>query len=221
VSITARYLTTARYGILKSKKSEGNNSGGDRAVERMNREKNMNREDSKPAGKRSVVAELAESILVAVVLALVIRLFILEPFYIPSGSMIPTLEVGDRIIVCKFCYKYGLDDPSRGDVIVFRYPVDPSRNFVKRIIAVGGETVAVRNSRLYINGEAVPEPYLPVGFKFGDFGPLYVPPGSYFVMGDNRNYSEDSRKWGFLDRDLIIGKAVAIYWPLDRLGVVK
>lgn len=190
-------------------------------MERTNREKCTTGKESKETRKRSVVVEMAESILVAVILALVIRLFILEPFFIPSGSMLPTLEIGDRIIVCKFLYKYGFDDPARGDVIVFRYPVDPSRNFVKRIVAVGGETVAVRDSKLYINGEVVPESYLPAGLNFEDFGPLYVPPGSYFVMGDNRNYSEDSRKWGFLDRDLIIGKALAIYWPLDRMGIVK
>jgi len=190
-------------------------------MKEMNREDDINKEDAKPARKRSVIAELAESIVIAVILALVIRLFILEPFYIPSGSMLPTLEIGDRIIVCKFIYKYGLDDPARGDVIVFRYPVDPSRNFIKRIIAVGGETVAVRDNKLYINGEVVPEPYLPAGLEFSDFGPLYVPPGSYFVMGDNRNHSEDSRKWGFLYRDLIIGKAVIIYWQLERLGIIR
>lgn len=173
--------------------------------------------ESKP--KKSAIREMLESVVIAVVLAAVIRLFILEPFYIPSGSMEPNLMIGDRIIVSKVTYH--LREPQHGDIMVFKFPLDPSRNFVKRLIAVGGDTVEVKNSILYINNQPVPENYLPQGLQFEDFGPKTVPAGQYFMMGDNRNNSEDSRAWGFLDKDLIVGKAEVIYWPLDRIGLAK
>lgn len=167
--------------------------------------------------KKSALGEALESVVVAVILAVLIRLFVLEPFYIPSGSMEPTLREHDRIIVSKLNYHF--QEPKRGDIVVFKYPVDPRRNFVKRLIAAGGETVQIKNSRLYINGEPVPEDYLPRGLRFPDYGPVTVPEGSYFMMGDNRNNSEDSRVWGFLPRNLIVGKAVVIYWPPARIGI--
>lgn len=162
--------------------------------------------------------EALESVAVAVLLAIVIRLFVLEPFYIPSGSMEPTLQVNDRIIVSKLNYHF--KEPKRGDVVVFKYPLDTSRDFVKRLIAVGGETVAIKGTVVYINGQPIPETYLPQGLRFSDYGPVVVPAGSYFMMGDNRDNSDDSRNWGFMSEELIVGKAVAIYWPLDRLRLV-
>ncbi|HHU86985.1 MAG: signal peptidase I [Pelotomaculaceae bacterium] len=169
-------------------------------------------------GKRSFFGEIIESVAIAVILAVVIRLFILEPFYIPSGSMEPNLKENDRIIVSKLNYHF--QEPERGDIVVFKYPRDPKRNFVKRLIASGGETVALKDSRLYINGEVVPENYLPGGLRFADFGPVKVPEGHYLMLGDNRNNSDDSRVWGFLSEDLIIGEAVVIYWPPDRIGTM-
>lgn len=169
--------------------------------------------------KGSFFREITESIVIAVLLAVVIRLFILEPFYIPSGSMEPTLQEGDRIIVSKLNYHF--QEPEREDVVVFKYPRDQERNFVKRLIATGGETVALKDSRLYINGQTVPEDYLPAGLRFNDFGPREVPQGSYLMLGDNRNNSDDSRVWGFLPRNLMIGKAVLIYWPLDRIRIIN
>jgi signal peptidase I len=169
--------------------------------------------------KKSFLREISESIIIAVLLAVVIRLFILEPFYIPSGSMEPTLKDGDRIIVSKLNYHF--QDPKREDIVVFKYPLDQKRNFVKRLIATGGETIALKSSRLYINGQAVPEDYLPAGLRFSDYGPREVPQGSYLMLGDNRNNSEDSRIWGFLPRNLMIGKAVLIYWPLDRIRLIN
>jgi len=178
-----------------------------------------NNEISPETGKQPFFREVLESVAIAVMLAVIIRLFVLEPFYIPSGSMEPTLKEYDRIIVSKLNYHF--QEPKRGDIIVFKYPVDPKRNFVKRLIAVGGETVAIKNSRLYINGQPVPEDYLPQGLRFADYGPKEVPAGSYFMLGDNRNNSDDSRVWGFLPEELIVGKAVMIYWPPGRAGVVR
>jgi len=169
--------------------------------------------------KNSFLREISESIVIAVLLAVVIRLFILEPFYIPSGSMEPTLKDGDRIIVSKLNYHF--QDPKREDIVVFKYPLDQQRNFVKRLIATGGETIALKSSRLYINGQPAPEDYLPAGLRFGDYGPREVPQGSYLMLGDNRNNSDDSRVWGFLPRNLMIGKAVLIYWPLDRMRIIN
>jgi len=168
--------------------------------------------------QKSALLEIMESVAIAVLLAVLIRLFLFEPFIIPSESMYPTLQINDRIMVNKLSYHLG--DPGRGDVIVFKYPMDPSRDFVKRLIAVGGETVEIRNSVLLINGRPVPEEYLPEGLEFGDFGPVEVPEGTYFMMGDNRNSSDDSRSWGMMPEENIIGKAVIIYWPLNRIGLL-
>jgi signal peptidase I len=169
--------------------------------------------------KTSALREIAESVVIAVVLAVIIRMFIIEPFYIPSGSMEPTLMINDRIIVSKVSYYLG--DPEFGDIVVFKYPKDTSRNFVKRLIGEPGDTVELKDSKLYINGKVVPESFLPAGLRYENFGPIEVPNGQYFMLGDNRNNSEDSRYWGFLPEDLIVGKAVFIYWPVDRLSLAK
>lgn len=172
-----------------------------------------------PEEKKPSFIELIESVVVAILLAVVIRLFILAPFYIPSGSMEPTLRIGDRIIVSKISYLFS--EPKRGDVVVFKYPLDPSRDFVKRLIGLPGETIALRNSQLLVNGKPVPEDYLPKDLKFADFGPVRVPTGYYLVLGDNRNNSDDSRVWGPLPRQNIIGKAVLIYWPPNRIRILR
>ena len=147
-----------------------------------------------------------------------IRVWLLEPFFIPSPSMEPTLFPGDRIIVNKIGYKFR--EPERGDVIVFHYPLDPERDFVKRVIAFEGETIEIRNNYVYIDGQRLEEPYIP-DVVIGDFEPVRVPKGHYFVMVDNRNNSEDSREWGPLDKDLLIGKAIFIYWPFSRFGAIE
>ncbi len=176
------------------------------------------------ARKKSVIREYTEAILVAVLLALLIRTFVVQAFKIPSGSMIPTLLVGDHILVNKFLYR--LRDPARGDVVVFKYPVDESRDFIKRVIGVGGEDVYIKDRQVFVNCRP-PEPTcqpLPdpsafyedrIGLSTETFGPVHVPPGSYFVMGDNRNNSQDSRYWGFVRRDKIKGRAFIIYWSWD------
>ncbi len=172
-------------------------------------------EEKKTKGK-SVIMEIIESVAIAILLAVLIRTFVFQPFYIPSESMVPSLLVGDRIIVSKLNYHFS--DPKRGDVMVFKFPLDPTRDFVKRTIGVGGESLSIRNSQLYINGKVIEEDYLPEGLAFADFGPVEVPSGSYFMMGDNRNNSDDSRVWGALPEENIIGKAVLIYWPLNRIS---
>src|SRR4030095_3627067 len=163
----------------------------------------------------------------AILLALVIRAFVVQAFTIPSGSMMDTLLIGDYILVNKFLYGAeipftdthlpGFRDPVRGDIIVFKYPNDESRDFIKRIVAVGGETVQVRDNRVFVNGQAIPEPFvrpgsipsvpsMHCGYLYG-CEPTSVPVGSYFVMGDNRDNSQDSRYWGFVKREKIRGKA--------------
>jgi signal peptidase I len=159
-----------------------------------------------------------------VLLALLIRTFVVQAFKIPSGSMIPTLLVGDHILVNKFLYRFR--DPVRGDVVVFKYPVDESRDFIKRVIAVGGEDVYIKDRQIYVNcrppGPAcrpLQDPWAyyedRIGLSSETFGPVHVPAGSYFVMGDNRYNSQDSRYWGFVKVDKIKGKAFLVYWSWD------
>jgi len=170
--------------------------------------------------QKSPILELVESVLVAVVLALIIRFFLFEPFYIPSGSMEPTLQVEDKIIVNKLVYRF--KDPERGDIVVFQHPMlDPKLDYIKRVIGLPGETLEIKDSTVYINGEPLKEDYLPEDLRFMDFGPVTIPENSYFMMGDNRNNSQDSRVWGTLPREYIIGKAFLIFWPMGRIGLLK
>jgi signal peptidase I len=174
------------------------------------------------------------SILMAVCLFLLTRAFVVQAFEIPSGSMMNTLLIGDYILVNKLLYGPGvpftdwhlpgLKDPDRGDVIVFRYPGDETRDFIKRVVAVGGDTVQVEEDRVYVNGRPVDEPYVRRGWPSGVlqgcpyvYGcrPTVVPRGSYFVLGDNRDNSQDSRYWGFVTRGEVVGKAFVVYWSWD------
>lgn len=170
--------------------------------------------------QKSVLREYAEAFAIAIVIALVFRTFIAEPFKIPSGSMIPTLLVGDHLLVNKFIYRFA--DPKRGEVIVFKYPDNPSRNFIKRIIALGGDTIEVRDKVVYVNEKPQTEPYTqfeqpdgaPHDLRRDNFGPVTVPQNMYFMMGDNRDNSLDSRFWQnkFVSRKAVVGKALFIYW---------
>jgi signal peptidase I len=155
----------------------------------------------------------------SIILALGIRTFVAEARYIPSGSMLPTLEINDRLIIDKLGYKFS--DPERGDVVVFS-PTDALKQqykdaFIKRIIGLPGETVEVKNGQVIIDGETIPENYIAEEPQY-DWGPETVPENSYLVLGDNRNNSFDSHSWGFVPRENIIGQAVVRFWPLDRLG---
>ncbi|MBI3871783.1 MAG: signal peptidase I, partial [candidate division Zixibacteria bacterium] len=177
--------------------------------------------------------EYAKSLAIAFLLAIVIKTSIVEAYKIPSGSMEDTLLVGDFLLANKFLYgsrlpliNYRLPairDPEPGDVVIFKFPKDPSVNYIKRCIAIGGQTVEVKNKRVYVDGQFVP---LPANGKLtaGDrvepaerstrdnFGPFKVPDNTFFMMGDNRDNSYDSRFWGTVPRDLIQGKAMVIHW---------
>lgn len=173
--------------------------------------------------KKSVLRQYVEAFVIAIVLALAIRTFVVQAFKIPSGSMLPTLQVGDHILVNKFLYSF--TDPQRGDIIVFKFPQDEGRDFIKRVIALPGEKVEVRGKQLYINDKPLAEPFAvhldPTTLENprsprDNFGPVVVAPGQLFMMGDNRDYSMDSRFWGFLDLKKVKGKAFMIYWSWDR-----
>lgn len=181
--------------------------------------------------KKSTFREYAEAIIVALVLALFIRTFVVQAFKIPSGSMEPTLEIGDHILVNKFIYGIKLPftsisllplgNPKRGEVIVFIYPLDTSKDFIKRVVAVEGDTVKIVNKKLYINGAEVDDSravykentiFAAEIQKRDNFGPVTVPKGHLFVLGDNRDRSLDSRFWGFVPLKDVRGKAFMIYW---------
>ncbi len=167
--------------------------------------------NGKEKKEKPVILEFLEMVVIAVILAVIIKTFVAGNYYIPSGSMEPTVITNDKVIVTHF--SYWLSEPKRGDVIVFEYPEDTTKDYIKRCIGLPGETIAFKDSKLYVNGELVEEPYLPEGLVFDDYGPVTVPDNSYFMCGDNRNHSADSRVWGFLPDELIIGKAQVVYWP--------
>ena len=144
--------------------------------------------------------ETIETVFWALVLALVLRTFVIQAFWIPSGSMIPTLEVGDRVLVLKFWYAMPKVEPKRGQIAVFKYPVDPRRDFVKRIIGLPGDKVEIRNGTVYVNDKEVFEPYVKNKDTF-DMPPQTVPEKSYFCLGDNRPNSQDGRFWGYVPRN--------------------
>ncbi len=177
---------------------------------------------------KAIWREYLEAIAIALVLALFIRGFIVEPYQIPSGSMLDTLLIGDRLLVNKFSYQVRIPiinkvifrtwEPQHGDIIVFAYPENETLAYIKRIAGVPGDVLEIRNKVLYRNGEAVNEPYVRFENNSGipqpgdNVRPFKVPEDKYFVMGDNRDKSFDSRFWGFVDRSAIYGKAWRIYW---------
>jgi signal peptidase I len=185
--------------------------------------------------KKSTGREYFESIVIAVILALFIRTFVVQAFKIPTGSMENNLLVGDHLLVNKFVFAptagpieralLPTQPIHRGDVIVFKYPEEPERDFIKRVIGLPGETLELRHKQVYINGSRIDEPYVhflqPPSLVDQEvasydvrerYGPVTVPPDQYFVMGDNRDNSQDSRYWGFLPRDYVKGKALMVYW---------
>ena len=192
---------------------------------------------AQPGYRKSTAREYFESIVIAVILALFVRTWAVQAFKIPTGSMENNLLVGDHLLVDKFVFAPAptalerallpVREVKRGDVIVFKYPMEPERDFIKRVIGLPGETVELRNKKVYVNGQPLDEPYVHFLEPASDslevtrfdvrerYGPVRVPDGHYFVMGDNRDNSQDSRYWGFLPRGFIKGKALMIYWSYD------
>jgi len=180
--------------------------------------------------RKSMIREYGEALLVALLLALVIRTFLIQAFTIPSGSMLQTLQIGDYLLVNKFLYgvknpfndEYLFEgqDPAIGDIVVFKYPVNPSIDYIKRIVGLPGDVIEVRDKQLYRNGQPVTEAYIQhllegIPGRLDNMPAMTVPEGEYFVMGDNRDNSEDSRAWGTVPRSAIHGKAWRIYWSWD------
>jgi len=156
-------------------------------------------------------------LLIAIGLALVIIVFLYQPVKVEGTSMAPLLSDQERIFINKFVYRF--EPISRGDVVVFWYPLDRSKSFIKRVIGLPGETVEIRQGSLFVNSKAVPEPYVPPQYEdLSDFGPVRVPADSYFVMGDHRISSNDSRVFGPVSSRYIYGRAVFAYWPVDHFG---
>ena len=180
---------------------------------------------------KSIVREYVEAILIALLLALFIRTFIVQAFKIPSGSMLPTLQIGDHILVSKFSYALkvpfsgsslaSFSDPEHGDIIVFKYPVKPDVDYIKRVVGVAGDRIEIKDKEVFVNGELYEIQHAihldnSINQSSRDnYGPITVPPKSVFVMGDNRDNSHDSRFWGFVNYKAIRGKAFIIYWSWD------
>jgi signal peptidase I len=166
---------------------------------------------------KGVLRETVETLGLSLVLAFGMRTFVAEARYIPSGSMLPTLEINDRLIIEKLSYDFGT--PQRGDIVVFHPPdqLGTKDAYIKRLMGLPGDVVEVKNGQLYINGEPQVEPYIAAKPDYR-YGPVTVPADAYLVFGDNRNESFDSHYWGFVPHDHLIGRAVFRFWPLDRLG---
>jgi len=187
--------------------------------------------------KKSVLRDWVESIIVAFLLAMVIRAFAVQAFKIPTGSMRMTLLEGDLILVNKFIYgakvpftNYrlpALRQPKRGDVIVFIYPEDKKKDFIKRLVGLPGETIEIKGGSIYVNDKPAPEPIFNQVYYYnrGEFAAegqkILVPVDSYFVLGDNSVSSKDSRYWGFVPKDDLLGKALVVYWPPQRIRLIK
>ncbi|MFH0784636.1 MAG: signal peptidase I [Pseudomonadota bacterium] len=189
---------------------------------------------TRDARSKSIFREYFEAICIAVLLALFIRTFVVQAFKIPSGSMLPTLLIGDHLLVNKFIYGLRIPfsgkilipykNPKRGDVVVFRYPKDRSIDYIKRVIGTPGDTIEIRTKKLFVNGKQVSDPHAHMSSPAvlnaassprDNFGPVLVPEGRIFVMGDNRDNSYDSRFWGFVNQQDILGRAFILYWSWD------
>ena len=222
----------------------------DTSLEKTQSESSSN--TTKVPATKSIIREYAEALIIAIILALTIRVFVVQAFKIPSGSMIPTLLIGDHILVSKLAYGFQLpkdcefqvefppvtcfsssmmmdfDPPQRGDVIVFRYPEDENKDFIKRVVGTPGDVIEIHNKNVLVNGTPFVDKEFTQRVDPGiidgrinprdNFDPITVPPDSYFVMGDNRDQSLDSRFWGFVKMDKIKGRAFLVYWSWNGQG---
>ena len=167
-----------------------------------------------------VIKEWGTSFIIAIALAMFIRTFIVELYMVEGPSMTPTLINGERLVVNKFIYRF--QKPVKGEVVIFRYPRDPSRDFIKRVIATEGDTIEIRDGRVYVNGQQLSEDYIKEKTR-GSYPLSTVPEGTVFVMGDNRNNSEDSRfsDVGFVPLHLLKGKAILVFWPVGNFKMLQ
>jgi signal peptidase I len=176
-----------------------------------------------PDGKSPAQGRLGlwlRDLLISVAASFLIITFVYQPVRVEGTSMQPELRDQDRLFINKFAYHF--ESISRGDVVVFHYPRDPSKSYIKRIIALPGDTLDIDEGRVYVNGQRVDEPYVPHRYRDTRSVPeMVIPPNEYFVMGDHRSISSDSRDFGPVSRELIYGKAAFVYWPADNMGVIR
>jgi signal peptidase I len=166
----------------------------------------------------SWVRDLAFSVLIAVILIV----FIYQPVKVEGTSMMPTLTDQERIFINKFTYHLGLGSIDRGDMVVFWFPLEPTKSYIKRVIGLPGDTVYIDAGQVYVNGRLLTESYVPEDYRDRvSWEEHHIPPGEYFVLGDHRSSSSDSRTWGLVKRDAIYGKAVFVYWPLKNMGRLR
>jgi signal peptidase I len=179
-------------------------------------------EKKKSTAVKTVVSWMRDLTL-SVVIAFVVIIFIYQPVKVEGTSMMPSLVDQERIFVNKFIYRMGIGEIRRGDLIVFWPPSDPTKSYIKRVIGLPGDTVALRRGQVFVNGIPLEEDYVPKEYRDDNFSmpPVKIGAGRYFVMGDHRDVSNDSRTWGPVPRSCIYGKAVFVYWPPDRVGPVR
>jgi signal peptidase I len=159
-------------------------------------------------------------IFVSLGIAGIVIVFLYQPVKVEGNSMMPELADQERIFINKFLYRF--ESIERGDVVVFWYPLDPSKSYIKRVVGLPGETVQLINGEVYVNGRRLMEPYVPSEYRDRQsLGPIHIPAGEFFVLGDHRTSSNDSRVWGTVERHLIYGKAVFVYWPFGQLGMLR
>jgi signal peptidase I len=179
------------------------------------------REPRPPSLLRSTI-HWTRDLMVSVVIAIVVILFIYQPVKVEGTSMMPALVDQERIFINKFMYRFNIGAIERGDMVVFWFPQDPSKSYIKRVIGIPGDTVDVDNGRVRLNGRMLEEGYVPDEYRDHVSVPrTRVPVGQYFVLGDHRSSSNDSRSWGMVPRGYIYGKAVFVYWPPDKMGVLR
>ncbi|MBL8231536.1 MAG: signal peptidase I [Bryobacterales bacterium] len=176
-----------------------------------------------PAARSAVALTLywMRDLLLSVTIAIVVILFLYQPVKVEGTSMMPALEDQERIFINKYVYRFGIGEILRGDMVVFHYPNDPSKSYIKRVIGLPGDTVAVEDGIVFVNGKRLDEDYVPEQYRDRQSMPLMrIPSEHFFVLGDHRSSSNDSRAWGPVHRQYIYGKAVFVYWPIEKMGIL-
>jgi signal peptidase I len=179
-------------------------------------------EPVRPAGSQAGALFWLRDLALSVLIALIVILFLYQPVRVEGTSMMPSLVDQERIFINKFSYRFGISEVNRGDTVVFWFPGDTSKSYIKRVVAVPGDIVEITRGQVFVNQKPLAEGYVPEEYRdHVSMSQMMVPEGEYFVLGDHRSSSNDSRTWGTVGRNFIYGKAVFSYWPLDRLGTVR